>query len=274
MAAAGAAARTVAGRWCAGLAAPAAAAVHLGCCGSSNKAAHCTRNDGKGQVRGGPTAAQAGRAVCRRGSPHKVTRGMRKQRRQQLLQGKRSMHQQQQQRSSSSQVKGDSRRRSRAPCLPPSSGCTQATQGAGKREVAALSTWPRLRACPMARRPAALHRPGSRHPTRAASAAHHVCQAGCLPPPRPSLCSPRLLVVHDALGGGQDDVAELAGGQQAAHPRLNVLGRNVIAGGDRAALVQTAAAGQRGTGVGGWARASARAAVLLRLLLLLPLLLM
>ena len=47
-----------------------------------------------------------------------------------------------------------------------------------------------------------------------------------------------LFVVHDAQGGGEDDEAELAGGQDVADPLLEGLDVNVEAGADRAALVE------------------------------------
>lgn len=52
--------------------------------------------------------------------------------------------------------------------------------------------------------------------------------------------SPRLLVVHDAGGGGQDDVAELTGRQELDHPLLHVAQLDVVAGADDAGLVQAA----------------------------------
>ena len=52
-----------------------------------------------------------------------------------------------------------------------------------------------------------------------------------------------LLVVHDALGSGQDDVSELTAGQQVAEqvagPHLNLVQLHIEAGRDAAALVQT-----------------------------------
>ncbi len=49
-----------------------------------------------------------------------------------------------------------------------------------------------------------------------------------------------LLVVHDASGGGEDDVAELTGRQQLDNPLLEVLETDVVAGGDDTGLVETA----------------------------------
>ena len=46
-----------------------------------------------------------------------------------------------------------------------------------------------------------------------------------------------LLVVHDAIRGGQDNVAELAGGQQIHDPLLNVRSADVKPRADHAALV-------------------------------------
>ena len=48
-----------------------------------------------------------------------------------------------------------------------------------------------------------------------------------------------LLVVHDALGGGQHDVTELTAGKQVAGPHLNLIDLNIEAGRDAAALVET-----------------------------------
>ena len=48
-----------------------------------------------------------------------------------------------------------------------------------------------------------------------------------------------LLVVHDALGGGEHDVAELTAGKQVAGPHLNLIDLNVEAGRDATALVET-----------------------------------
>ena len=46
-----------------------------------------------------------------------------------------------------------------------------------------------------------------------------------------------LLVVHDAVRSGQDDVAELASRQQVDYPLLNVMVADVEARGDDATLV-------------------------------------
>ena len=51
---------------------------------------------------------------------------------------------------------------------------------------------------------------------------------------------PRLVMVHDAIGCGQDDVAELARGQQVDHPLLDGVRRHVEAGRDDAALIDAA----------------------------------
>ena len=48
-----------------------------------------------------------------------------------------------------------------------------------------------------------------------------------------------LLVSHDAVCGGQDDVAELARGKEVHDPLLQIFISNVKAGADDAALVQT-----------------------------------
>ncbi len=50
--------------------------------------------------------------------------------------------------------------------------------------------------------------------------------------------SPRLLVVHDAGGGGEDDVAELTGGQELDDPLLHVAELHVVARADDAGLVE------------------------------------
>lgn len=47
-------------------------------------------------------------------------------------------------------------------------------------------------------------------------------------------------MVHDSSGGGQDDVAELTGGQQLDNPLLEVTELDVVAGGDDTSLVETA----------------------------------
>ena len=49
-----------------------------------------------------------------------------------------------------------------------------------------------------------------------------------------------LLVIHNTGGGGQDDIAELTGGQQLDDPLLEVGETNVVAGGDDTSLVETA----------------------------------
>ena len=49
-----------------------------------------------------------------------------------------------------------------------------------------------------------------------------------------------LLVVHDAGRGGEDDVAELTGGQQLDNPLLEVGETDVVAGGDDTGLVEAA----------------------------------
>ena len=52
-----------------------------------------------------------------------------------------------------------------------------------------------------------------------------------------SLC---LVVVHDAVGGGQDDASELSGGEDVGDELLEVLKLQVVSGGDDSALVQSA----------------------------------
>ena len=47
-----------------------------------------------------------------------------------------------------------------------------------------------------------------------------------------------LLVVHDALRGGQHDVTELTAGEQVAGPHLDLVDLNIEAGRDATALVQ------------------------------------
>ena len=49
-----------------------------------------------------------------------------------------------------------------------------------------------------------------------------------------------LLVVHDASGGGEDDVAELTGGEELDNPLLELAETDVVAGGDDTALVEAA----------------------------------
>lgn len=61
-----------------------------------------------------------------------------------------------------------------------------------------------------------------------------------------------LLVVHDASGGGQDDVAELTRGQQPNGPLLEVGQLDVVAGRDDTGLVETV------EGVSGDARSGSR----------------
>ena len=46
-------------------------------------------------------------------------------------------------------------------------------------------------------------------------------------------------VVHDSLVGGQDDVAELSGGEEMVHELLEVLDLEVEPGGDNSALVES-----------------------------------
>jgi hypothetical protein len=55
-----------------------------------------------------------------------------------------------------------------------------------------------------------------------------------------NVLSTGLLVVHDTGRGGQDDVAELTGGQQLDDPLLEVTELDVVAGGDDTSLVETA----------------------------------
>ena len=52
---------------------------------------------------------------------------------------------------------------------------------------------------------------------------------------------PRLLVVHDAGRGGQDDVAELTRGQELDDPLLHVAELDVVARADDAGLVEAGA---------------------------------
>jgi hypothetical protein len=52
--------------------------------------------------------------------------------------------------------------------------------------------------------------------------------------------SPGLLVVHDAGGGGEDDVAELTRGQELDDPLLEVAELDVVAGRDDTSLVEAA----------------------------------
>ena len=53
------------------------------------------------------------------------------------------------------------------------------------------------------------------------------------------MLSPGLLVIHDAPGGGEDNVAELSGGQQVVGPLFDLSDGHVKSGGDHSALVQT-----------------------------------
>ena len=48
----------------------------------------------------------------------------------------------------------------------------------------------------------------------------------------------RLLVIHDALRGGQHDVTELTAGEQVAGPHLDLVHLDIEAGRDATALVQ------------------------------------
>lgn len=50
--------------------------------------------------------------------------------------------------------------------------------------------------------------------------------------------APGLLVIHDASRGGQDNVAELTGGQQLDNPLLHITELHVVARVDNAGLVQ------------------------------------
>jgi len=49
-----------------------------------------------------------------------------------------------------------------------------------------------------------------------------------------------LLVVHDAGRGGEDNVAELTGGEELDNPLLELAEADVVAGGDDTALVEAA----------------------------------
>lgn len=55
-----------------------------------------------------------------------------------------------------------------------------------------------------------------------------------------NVLSAGLLVVHDASGGGENDVAELTGGEQLDNPLLEVGETDVVAGRDDTSLVETA----------------------------------
>ena len=46
-----------------------------------------------------------------------------------------------------------------------------------------------------------------------------------------------LLVVHDSGRGGEDDVAELTGGEELDNPLLEIAELDVVAGGDDTGLV-------------------------------------
>ena len=48
-----------------------------------------------------------------------------------------------------------------------------------------------------------------------------------------------LFVVHDAVGGGEDDLAELSGGKDLGDELFEVLKLEVVSGGDDTALVET-----------------------------------
>ena len=52
--------------------------------------------------------------------------------------------------------------------------------------------------------------------------------------------SPRLLVVHDAGGGGEDDVAELTRRQELDDPLLEIAELDVVAWADDTGLVEAA----------------------------------
>lgn len=54
------------------------------------------------------------------------------------------------------------------------------------------------------------------------------------------MLSTGLLVVHDTSRGGEDNVAELTGGQQLDNPVLEVGETDVVAGRDDTSLVETA----------------------------------
>ena len=51
------------------------------------------------------------------------------------------------------------------------------------------------------------------------------------------MLSPRLLVIHDAGGSGEDDIAELTRWQELDDPLLEVFQLDVVAGADDAGLV-------------------------------------
>ena len=48
-----------------------------------------------------------------------------------------------------------------------------------------------------------------------------------------------LLVVHDAVGGRENDLAELSGGKNVVDELLEVLQLQVVSGGDHTALVKS-----------------------------------
>ena len=48
-----------------------------------------------------------------------------------------------------------------------------------------------------------------------------------------------LLVVHDAVGGGQDDLSELSGGENVGDELFEVLKLEVVSGGDDTTLVES-----------------------------------
>eukprot|EP00009_Paramoeba_aestuarina_P002337 CAMPEP_0201506188 /NCGR_PEP_ID=MMETSP0161_2-20130828/117_1 /ASSEMBLY_ACC=CAM_ASM_000251 /TAXON_ID=180227 /ORGANISM="Neoparamoeba aestuarina, Strain SoJaBio B1-5/56/2" /LENGTH=125 /DNA_ID=CAMNT_0047900217 /DNA_START=93 /DNA_END=470 /DNA_ORIENTATION=+ len=50
----------------------------------------------------------------------------------------------------------------------------------------------------------------------------------------PSSC---LFVIHDSVGGGENNVPELTGGEEVDHPLLNLVVSNIESGGDNPALV-------------------------------------
>ena len=49
-----------------------------------------------------------------------------------------------------------------------------------------------------------------------------------------------LLVIHDSVGGGQDDLTKLSGGKNVIDELLEVLQFKVVSGGDNATLVKSA----------------------------------
>ena len=60
------------------------------------------------------------------------------------------------------------------------------------------------------------------------------------------MLSSRLLVVHDAGGGGEDDVAELTRWKELDNPLLEVAELDVVARADDAGLVETRTGRQYG----------------------------